>query len=420
MHDIAVIGGGLTGLMTATALSHACDRVMLVERGSGAITAGDDRTTTINAAGARMLKALGVWDRIDTAPAPIRRLAVAEGAPPSGLAARRRPAFELTWDSADTPMGYVVGNAALHAALAATARDRKVEILRECDLSSRRHLGEATELELLRHDGSTELRRAGLVIACDGAQSRIAADAGLIAREAQRSQTAIVSILDAQTHHGDTAYQRFLPGGPFALMPMGGHRMSLVWTLPNAKAERLLAVDTPAFELACLDAFGSSLGYLRLEGTRLGWPLRPNWRPRITAPGLVLAGDAAHAIHPLAGQGYNLALADAAVLADLVAGARARGLPASHPSVRQAYETARRRERMAMTAATTGLNRLFAGMPGGMRRLAGLGFSILDRLPVKSLFSDVARGGRLAEAELLHGRLPGGGAAFQAVPSRSR
>ena len=144
-------------------------------------------------------------------------------------------------------------------------------------------------MELLRHDGSTELRRAGLVIACDGAQSRIAADAGLIAREAQRSQTAIVSILDAQTHHGDTAYQRFLPGGPFALMPMGGHRMSLVWTLPNAKAERLLAVDTPAFELACLDALGS-LGYLRLEGTRLGWPLRPNWRPRITAPGLVLRG----------------------------------------------------------------------------------------------------------------------------------
>ena len=170
MHDIAVIGGGLTGLMTATALSHACDRVMLVERGSGAITAGDDRTTTINAAGARMLTALGVWDRLDTAPAPIRRLAVAEGAPPSGLAARRRPAFELTWDSADTPMGYVVGNAALHAALAAAAQDRQVDILRECALSSRRHLGDTTEMELLGHDGSTEQRRAALVIACDGAQ----------------------------------------------------------------------------------------------------------------------------------------------------------------------------------------------------------------------------------------------------------
>ena len=133
---------------------------------------------------------------------------------------------------------------------------------------------------------------------------------------------------------------------------------------------------------------------------------RPSWRPKITAPGLVLAGDAAHAIHPLAGQGYNLALADAAVLADLVAGALSRGLPTSHPSVRNGYETARRRERMAMTMATSGLNRLFADMPGGLRRLAGLGFSVLDRLPAKSLFSDIARGGRLAEAELLDGRLP--------------
>ncbi|MEC8310993.1 MAG: FAD-dependent monooxygenase, partial [Pseudomonadota bacterium] len=349
---------------------------------------------------------LGVWDRLESAPAPIRRLAVAEGAPPSGLAARRRPPFELSWDSADTPMGYVVGNAALHAALAAAAQDRQVDMRQECALSSRRYLGDNTEIELLGHDGRTEQRRAGLIIACDGANSRLAEDAGLAAREERRTQTAIVAVLEAQAHHDDTAYQRFLPGGPFALMPMDGHRMSLVWTLADAEAERLLAADTPHFEQACLDAFGSSLGYLKLVGTRLGWPLRPSWRPKITAPGLVLAGDAAHAIHPLAGQGYNLALADAAVLADLVAGALSRGLPTSHPSVRNGYETARRRERMAMTMATSGLNRLFADMPGGLRRLAGLGFSVLDRLPAKSLFSDIARGGRLAEAELLDGRLP--------------
>ena len=420
MHDVAIIGGGLTGLMTATALSHACNGVVLVDRGRGDGFTADERTTTINAAGARMLTALGVWDRLAVAPAPIRRLAVAEGAPPSGLAARRRPAFELSWESDDLPMGYVVGNAALHAALLAAAQDRQIDILQQCAVSSRQHLGESSVLELVLEDGDSDRCHAALVVACDGAQSRLAADAGLGARQERRTQTAIVTILEAQTHHEDTAYQRFLPGGPFALMPMDGHRMSLVWTLPDAEAERLIAVDPPAFEQACLDSFGNSLGYLKLVGTRLGWPLRPSWRTKITAPGLVLAGDAAHAIHPLAGQGYNLALADAAVLADLVSGAQARGLSASHPSVRHAYETARRRERFAMTAATSGLNRLFTDMPAGARRLAGLGFSLLDRLPAKSLFSEVARGGRLAEAALLEGRLPRNGSAGQAPSSRAR
>jgi 2-octaprenyl-6-methoxyphenol hydroxylase len=166
-------------------------------------------------------------------------------------------------------------------------------------------------------------------------------------------------------------------------------------------------VDETAFEAACLEAFGPSLGYLRLAATRLAWPLRPSWRRRISAPGLILAGDAAHAIHPLAGQGYNLALADAAVLADLLVEGRRRGLPASHLSLRRAYEAARWRERAAMTMATSGLNRLFSHAPAGVRRLAGLGFAMLDRLPVKSVFSDIAAGGQLAEAALLEGRLPG-------------
>ena len=141
--------------------------------------------------------------------------------------------------------------------------------------------------------------------------------------------------------------------------------------------------------------------------SRLAWPLQPAWRRRITTPGLVLAGDAAHSIHPLAGQGYNLALADAAVLADLVVATHRRGLAASHPSLRSAYESARFNERLAMSAATSGLNTLFAAAPPVVRRAAGMGFSILDRLPGKSLLSEIAEGGRLADAALLDGRLPG-------------
>ena len=406
MHDVAVVGGGLTGVMMATALSHAGVDVALVDRDNDLATGADERTTTINAAGARMLTTLGVWGRLATPPAPIRRIAIAEGAPPTGLAARRRAQTDLSWQTDTSPMGFVVGNATLQAALRDTIAQRPVTRIRDSSVSAWRAGEDAAELTLANSSGASSLH-AALVVACDGARSRLAEAAGLDLRETRQTQTAIVTILEAERHHDDTAFQRFLPTGPFALMPLDGTRLSLVWTLPNAEAERLLAVDDTAFEAACLEAFGPGLGYLRHAGKRLVWPLRPSWRRRISAPGLILAGDAAHAIHPLAGQGYNLALADAAVLADLLVGNVRRGLPASHMSLRRAYEAARWRERAAMTTATSGLNNLFSNAPAGIRRLAGLGFAMLDRLPVKSVFLDIAAGGKLAEAALLEGRLPG-------------
>ena len=412
MHDVAVVGGGLTGVMMATALSHTGLDVALVDRDNGMITDTDERTTTINAAGARMLTALDVWDRLATPPAPIRRIAIAEGAPPTGLAARRRAQTDLSWQTDAAPMAFVVGNMTLRAALGDSIAQRPVTQFRGSSVSAWQAGDDAAELTLADINGTADSGgasslHAALVVACDGARSHLAEVAGLGLRETRQTQTAIVTILEAERHHDDTAFQRFLQTGPFALMPLDGTRLSLVWTLPNAEAERLLAVDDTAFEAACLTAFGTGLGYLRLAGRRLAWPLRPSWRRRITAPGLILAGDAAHAIHPLAGQGYNLALADAAVLADLLVENARRGLPASHMSLRRAYAAARWRERAAMTTATSGLNNLFSNAPAGIRRLAGVGFTMLDRLPVKSVFSDIAAGGQLAEAALLEGRLPG-------------
>ena len=407
MYDVAVVGGGLTGVMMATALSYAGVDVALVDRDGGQAPGADERTTTINAAGARMLTALGVWDRMPAPPTPVHRIAVAEGAPPTGLAARRRAQTDLSWHTAEAPMAFVVGNMALQAALRDSIASRPVTQIAEMAVSERHILPDGTDLRLTTAEGTSSSLRAALIVACDGARSRLAEEAGLRCRETRQTQTAIVTLLEAERHHDNTAFQRFLQTGPFALMPFDGNRLSLVWTLPNAEAERLLAVDAIAFEAACLDAFGPGLGYLRLAATRLAWPLRPSWRQKITAPGLILAGDAAHAIHPLAGQGYNLALADAAVLADLLVDNSRRGLPASHMSLRHAYEAARWRERAAMTTATSGLNDLFSRAPTGIRRLAGLGFAMLDRLPVKSVFSDIAAGGQLAEAALLDGRLPG-------------
>lgn len=411
MGDIAVIGGGLTGLMTALALSHAGPRIHLVDRASTDAAHPDERTTTINAAGARMLQSLGVWDRLTAAPAPVMRVAVAEGAAPTGLAARRRRGSDLSWQGGDRPMGYVVGNAALQNALRETLATRPVIERRGHSVTGWHAGADGATLTLADAGGTESHLQTSLVVACDGARSMMADLAGLARREERQTQTAIVTTLRAERRHEDTAYQRFLPSGPFALMPgpgdSGGRDMSLVWTLPNETAQSLIAAEPSGFEAACFEAFGPQLGYLALAGNRLAWPLHPSWRRRITTQGLVLAGDAAHAIHPLAGQGYNLALADAAVLADLVVTATGRGLTPAHPSLRQGYEAARFNERLTMSLATSGLNKLFAAAPPFMRRAAGIGFSVLDRLPAKSLFSGIAEGGQLADAALLRGQLPG-------------
>ena len=410
--DIAVIGGGLTGLMMARALSATGAHILLVDRSSGADGIPDERTTTINAAGMRMLQTLGVQDNLQQEATPIMRIAVAEGAPLSGLAARRRPNSDLSWQAGDTPMAYVVGNADLQSALTRTLGENSdfygsIEILSGATLTGMaRHAG-GMQLDIEDAGGQLSHRSADLVVACDGNNSKVAGFANLAARQEQTFQTAIVSILRAERDHENTAFQRFLPTGPFALMPMSGQHLSLVWTLPDDTARTLLAADDQAFEAACLDAFGQSLGYLHLAGQRLAWPLRPSLRRRIAAAGVVLAGDAAHALHPIAGQGYNLALADAAVLADCLALARTRGLSSGHPSIWQSYEAARRTERLAMSAATSGINQLFARSPAFVRRMAGAGFAVLDKTPVKSVFSRIAEGGGLADAALLRGQFPG-------------
>ena len=410
--DIAVIGGGLTGLMMARALSATGAHILLVDRSSGADGIPDERTTTINAAGMRMLQTLSVRDNLQQDAIPIMRIAVAEGAPLSGLAARRRPNSDLSWQAGDTPMAYVVGNADLQSALTRTLGENSdfygsIEILSGATLTGMaRHAG-GMQLDIEDAGGQLSHRSADLVVACDGNNSKVAGFANLAARQEQTFQTAIVSILRAERDHENTAFQRFLPTGPFALMPMSGQHLSLVWTLPDDTAQTLIAADEQAFEAACLDAFGQSLGYLHLAGQRLAWPLRPSLRRRIAAAGVVLAGDAAHALHPIAGQGYNLALADAAVLADCLALARTRGLSSGHPSIWQSYEAARRTERLAMSAATSGINQLFARSPAFVRRMAGAGFAVLDKTPVKSVFSRIAEGGGLADAALLRGQFPG-------------
>ena len=299
-------------------------------------------------------------------------------------------------------MAYVVDNAALFAALCRTLASRPVTVIQPASVTGFELIAGKARLKCV----DINLPDFDLVIACDWAKSQLVNASQLRKFTVAHRQTAIVGSLELERDHENTAFQRFLPEGPIALMPSDDHLASLVWTLPKQTAETLLDADDDVFNQACNAAFGPHLGVMRVNGKRFSWPLRPTWIPRLATDHLLLAGDAGHNIHPLAGQGYNLALADAAVLADCITKARRRGLTAGHTSVRQAYQRGRQVEVAMMTAVTNGLNAMMSYGPKPLTKIAGIGMRLIDASPAKNVFQSIARGGFLARANLLNGRLP--------------
>ena len=401
MSEIGIVGGGLTGVMMAVTLSHCSDSVTLVTRAPPTTNPhhDDNRTTTIHAAGKAMLEVLGVWSQLPKAPTPVTRIMVAEGQRKTGLIAHRQQEFNLSWEDTDRPMAYVVDNAALLAALCDILATRPVTVIQPATV---------TGFELA--DGKGRLNCANfnmpdfdLVIACDGAKSQLIDASQLRKFTSAHRQTAIVGSLELERNHNNTAFQRFLPDGPIALMPSGDHLASLVWTLPKKAAETLLSADNDVFDQACNAAFGPHLGVMRVVGKRFGWPLRPTWMPKLGTDHYCLPVRTSTIRSP---DRVNLALADGAILADCITKAHRRGLSAGHESVRQAYQRGRQIEVAAMTAVTSGLNAIMSYAPNSLAKLAGMGMTLINTSPAKKLFQSIARGGVLARANLLDGHLP--------------
>ena len=247
--------------------------------------------------------------------------------------------------------------------------------------------------------------KTALVIACDGTTSQMRAMAGMTPKIEQTGQTALIATITCELSHNQTAYQRFLPTGPVALMPMSGQQASVVWSTSTSQAEALIQSDITAFDTALSAAFGDELGKLTTDGALSSFPLRPHYNRRLSKGRLLLAGDAAHAIHPLAGMGYNLALSDAAILLDLLIHAKQTGLSADHPTIRTAYNRRRMPEIVAISAVTKYLNRLLSRQPNLISQALAIGMTVLDKTPIKDSISQIAKGGQLSSAPLLHGRL---------------
>ncbi|MBM3545921.1 MAG: FAD-dependent oxidoreductase [Alphaproteobacteria bacterium] len=398
--DVVIVGGGLVGLSLAHALASAGIETTVVDREEPAIAANDaydGRAFAISYGSRRILEGLGLWQEMGRQAAPILDIRVTDG--PSTLF--------LHYDHrevGDEPLGHIVESRFVRRALLGKLGDRPKLRLIAPESVARLERGKAGVVARLA-DGRRIAAR--LAVAADGRGSPIRRAAGIGAMEWGYAQTAIVCTVALTRPHEGVAHERFLPAGPFALLPLPGDFSSIVWAERNEVAPAMLALDDDGFSAAMTRRFGDALGPLRVVGRRWSYPLGLLVAERFTSDRLALIGDAAHSIHPLAGQGLNLAIRDVAALAEVIVDAHRLGLDIGAVDVLDRYASWRRLDTLALLAVTDGLNRLFSNDLGPVRLIRDLGLAAVDRLPaLKRLFMNHAMGTvgdlpRLARGETL-------------------
>ncbi len=384
--DVVIVGGGLVGLTLGVALAGAGVGTVVVD---GALpeamkdAAFDGRVSSIALGSMRVLDGVGLWPALAGDAQPILEIRVSDNDAPLFLHYDHKTVGE-------DPLGFIVENRAIRAALLARA----------AALPALRHAAPASVEALEPAAGCIEARladgrcvRARLAVACDGANSRLRAAAGIEAVRWSYEQTGIVCTVAHERAHQGIAHERFLPAGPFAILPMTGNRSSLVWTERAALAPALMEAPPEIFARELGARFGDFLGALEPTGPRWSYPLNLTHAKRYTAPRLALAGDAAHAIHPLAGQGFNLGIRDAAVLAELVVDRARLGLDIGEGDVLTYYQRRRRFDSVVLIGVTDGLNRLFSNESQGLRLLRDAGLAAVNEMPpLKRFFMRHAMG----------------------------
>jgi 2-octaprenyl-6-methoxyphenol hydroxylase len=392
--DVLVAGGGQVGLALALALARSAPdlAVTLVDAAPAASAARSGRASTITAGGRRMLDRLGVWQDVADAAQPVTAMVVTDSRTRDVV----RPVF-LTFATADAdgeasahvvPDGVVV--AALQAACAA-AGVRLVDGDAIEDFT-------ASAADVAARTRSGKAFTARLLVAADGVRSRLRALAGITTVGWSYGQAGIVATVEHARPHEGRAEEHFLPGGPFAILPLkpaadGRNRSSLVWTEPTAAAERLVGGDRVTFEAELERRFGHRLGAMAVVDTPRAFPLALSVARRFVDPRFALIGDAAHAIHPIAGQGLNLGYRDVAALAETIVEAHRVGLDIGALPVLERYQRWRRYDTLEMAAVTDGLNRLFSNDNPLLRIARDVGLGIVDRLPrLKDMFIGEAAG----------------------------
>lgn len=352
--DAVVVGGGVVGSACATALAQAGLSVALVEAAEPARWSRDVpdlRVFAFAPDNAQLLQALGVWDAIASARAqPYRHMRVWDAA----------GGGELHFDAdalARRELGWIVEHALLAERLWDAALRAGVELLQPTSVSGLEQRENGVRITL--DDGAT--LDARIAIAADGGNSTLRGLAGIRTRNHDYRQRGVVAYVETELPHQLTAWQRFLPGGPLAFLPVDAdRRSSIVWSLPESEAERVLALDNEAFDIELTNAFAARLGKTRVVSKRAAFPLRRQLAKTQLEGRALLLGDAAHVVHPLAGQGVNLGLRDVAALRDSVIEAKRLGRNFDTPHRLQRWARARRSDNVASTLAFEAINRAYS------------------------------------------------------------
>ncbi len=387
--SIVIGGGAFAGLALALALRQGLGPeipIVVADPALGLRPSRDPRATAIVAACRRLFEAIGVWDQVAAESQPILDMVVTD----SKLEDATRPVF-LTFGGEvepGEPFAHMIENRHLIDALVTRASAEGID-LRATTVAGFEQSPGGVDVSL--GDGGTI--EASLLVAADGARSKLRERAGIATHGWDYDQSGIVVTVGHERDHGGRAEEHFLPAGPFAILPLKGARSSLVWTENRAEAARIVALSEEEFHAELEQRFGLHLGAIKALDRPRAFPLGYFVARSFIGERLALVGDAAHVIHPIAGQGLNMGLKDIAALAEVVVDAARLGIDLGQADVLERYQRWRRFDTMAMGLATNSLNLLFSNESTLLRSVRDIGLGLVDRMPpLKSLFIRQAAG----------------------------
>ena len=377
--DIAIIGGGLNGPALALALAQNGLNVTVIDAlpaPTRKTPCFDGRSYALALASMRLLRGIGIWDTVKDHTQPMLEIKVTDGRAGEGPSP-----WMLHFDHLEIeegPMGYMLEDRYLRQAfLAAMEAEKRITQLSGETVVSQAVTTGGVALTL----ASDDVVQATLAIGADGRKSGTAERAGIKRTGWGYGQTGVVCAVAHEKPNNGIAHQFFMPSGPLAILPLTDNRCSIVWSETDARAAELMAMDDDAFLDALRPAFGSFLGEISLAGKRFSYPLNLTLANRFIAPRIALIGDAAHGVHPIAGQGLNAGLRDVAALVDVLAEARQRGEDIGSPAVLARYEQWRRFDIATLAAATDTFNKLFSNDNPLLRAVRDIGMGAINAAP---------------------------------------